>query len=77
MAPNTYALEYDAPDAADDDVAYPESLFKIKNKKKSMNPNSDAINYDAPDDTYDDAASPNSLILDSSLKRRIWIQVNA
>ena len=38
MAPNTYALEYDAPDAADDDVAYPESLFKSKTRKRTWIP---------------------------------------
>ena len=61
----------DAPDAADEDAAYPYYLHNLKNKENSMTPNTDDPENYSPDYAYDDAASPNSLILYSSLKRKI------
>ena len=67
MTPNT-----DAPDVADDDADYSESLRNQKINKNNITPNTNAPNYDYPladDDDY--SASPDPIILDSSIECKI------
>ena len=71
MTPNTYALDDDAPNAADYDSVYPYYLRNYKNNKNNMTPNTYSPNNDAPDAADYDADSSNSIILDSSLKCKI------
>ena len=71
MTPNTDSPNYDSPNTADNDAAYPYSLRNRKKKKKNITLNTYAPEYDYPDSYDGYSASPDSLTLDSSFKHKI------